>query len=325
MTEMNLIQAVVHTLDHEMERDENMIVLGEDVGKNGGVLRSTAGLYDKYGGDRVLDTPLNESTIIGSAIGMALYGMTACAEIQFQDFLYPGFDQLVNEAAKFRYRSGGEYNVPMVVRTPYGGGIRGGHYHSQSGETHFAHTSGLKVVVPSNPYDLKGLLLSSLRDPDPVIFMEPKRIYRAVKNDVPEEDYTVPLGKANLVREGEDVSIITFGSMVPVALSAAKAAEEDDISVEVLDLRTLNPMDEEAVLKTARKTGRVVSFCEAPRHVSFASEVSATIAEKAIDSMEAPIVRVTGYDTPFPYTLESLYLPDANRVYDAIEKVYNYR
>lgn len=325
MVTMNLVQAVNHAMDHEMDRNDKMLILGEDVGKNGGVLRATVGLYDKYGADRVLDTPLNESLIIGSAVGMAMYGMTPCAEIQFQDFLFPGFDQLVNEAAKMRYRSGGEYTVPMVIRTPYGGGIRGGHYHSQSGETYFAHTPGLKVVVPSTPADAKGLLLSSLRDPDPVIFMEPKRIYRAAKGDVPEGDHTVELGKANTVREGADVSIITYGSMVPVALAAAEGAEkESGIDVEVLDLRTLNPVDEAAIIETARKTGRVVALTEAPRLVSYASEISAIVAEKCIDSMEAPIKRVTGFDTPFPYTLENLYMPNANRVFDAIEQVYNY-
>lgn len=324
MPKMNMIQSVVHTLDFEMERNDQMIILGEDVGKNGGVLRATAGLYDKYGGDRVLDTPLNESTIIGAAVGMAMYGMTACPEIQFQDFLFPGFDQLVNEAAKMRYRSGGEFTVPMTIRTPYGGGIRGGHYHSQSGEAYFAHTPGLKVVIPSNPADLKGLLLSSLRDPDPVIFMEPKRIYRAVSGEVPEGDHTVPLGEATVTRPGDDVSVITYGSMVPTALAAAEGAEKEGISVEVVDLRTVNPLDHDTILESAKKTGRVVSLCEAPRTASFASEISAVIAEKAIEYMESPIMRVTGYDTPFPYTLENLYLPDANRVFDAIEKVYNY-
>lgn len=324
MANMNMIQSVVHTLDHEMSNNENMIILGEDVGKNGGVLRATAGLFEKYGGDRVLDTPLNESTIIGAAIGMAMYGMTACPEIQFQDFLFPGFDQLINEAAKMRYRSGGEYTVPMTLRTPYGGGIKGGHYHSQSGEAYFSHTPGLKVVIPSNPADLKGLLLSSLRDPDPVVFMEPKRIYRAVSGEVPEGDYTVPLGEATVTRPGDDVSIITYGSMVPVALSAAEAAEKEGISVEILDLRTVNPLDYDSILATAKKTGRVVSLCEAPRTASMSSEISAIIAERAIEYMESPIMRVTGYDTPFPYSLESLYLPDANRVFDAVEKVYNY-
>ena len=324
MPEMNMIQTVVHTLDHEMARNDKMIILGEDVGKNGGVLRSTAGLYEKYGADRVLDTPLNESTIIGAAIGMGMYGMTACPEIQFQDFLFPGFDQLINEAAKMRYRSGGEYTVPITIRTPYGGGIRGGHYHSQSGEAYFAHTPGLKVVIPSNPADLKGLLLASLRDPDPVIFMEPKRVYRAVKGEVPEGDHVVELSKAAIPRRGDDVTVVTFGSMVPVAMSAAEAAEEDGISVEIVDLRTINPWDKQTVLESARKTGRVVAVVEAPRTASFASEISATVAEEAIEYMEGPIARVTGYDTPFPYSLENVYLPDANRVFDAIEKVYNF-
>jgi pyruvate/2-oxoglutarate/acetoin dehydrogenase E1 component len=324
MTTMTLIQAVTHTLDQAMERNGDVVVLGEDVGKNGGVFRATDGLWKKYGDARVLDTPLNESLIIGGAIGMALYGMRPVPEIQFQDFIFPGFDQLVSEAAKFRYRSGGQYTVPMTVRTPYGGGIRGGHYHSQSGEAYFAHTPGLVVVIPSNPYDTKGLLHASIESNDPVIFMEPKRIYRAVKGDVPDKHYTVPIGKAAVTRAGDDVTLVSYGSMIPVCLSAAEGAEKDGVSCEVVDLRTINPWDRETVLKSAKKTGRVVVVNEAPLTAGFASEVSATIAEEAIDYMEAPIRRVTGYDTPFPYTLENLYMPNANKVLAAVEEVINY-
>ncbi len=324
MANMTLIQAVTHTLDQAMDRDNDVCVLGEDVGKNGGVFRATDGLWAKYGDARVLDTPLNESLIIGGAVGMALYGLRPVPEIQFQDFIFPGFDQLVSEAAKFRYRSGGEYTVPMTVRTPYGGGIRGGHYHSQSGEAYFAHTPGIVVVIPSNPYDTKGLLHASIESNDPVIFMEPKKIYRAAKGEVPEEHYTVPIGEAKVTREGDDITLISYGAMLPVCEVAAEQAEKDNISCEVVDLRTINPWDRKTVLGSVRKTGRAIVVNEAPLTGGFASEVSATIAENAIEYLEAPIRRVTGYDTPFPYTLENLYMPNANKVLAAVEDVINF-
>jgi pyruvate/2-oxoglutarate/acetoin dehydrogenase E1 component len=324
MTTMTLIQAVTHTLDQAMGRDENVVVLGEDVGKNGGVFRATDGLWAKYGDARVLDTPLNESLIIGAAIGMATYGLRPVPEIQVQDFIFPGFDQLVSEAAKIRYRSGGQYQVPMVVRTPYGGGIRGGHYHSQSGEAYFAHTPGLTVVIPSNPHDAKGLLHASIASNDPVIFMEPKKIYRAVKADVNEEYFTEPIGKAKVVREGDHVTLVSYGAMLPLCTAAAEAAEKSRISCEVIDLRTINPWDRHTVLASVRKTGRVVIVNEAPLTAGFAGEVSATIAEHALEYLEAPIKRVTGYDTPFPFTLENLYMPNANKVLHAVEQVVNY-
>jgi 2-oxoisovalerate dehydrogenase E1 component beta subunit len=315
---------VTHTLDQAMSRDEGVCILGEDVGRNGGVFRATDGLWAKYGDARVLDTPLNESLIVGSAIGMALYGLRPVPEIQFSDFIYPAFDQLVSEAAKIRYRSGGQYFVPMTVRTPYGGGIRGGHYHSQSGEAYFAHTPGLIVVIPSNPHDAKGLLHASIASNDPVIFMEPKKIYRAVKADVDESYFTEPLGKAKVVRAGDDVTLVSYGAMLPVCLAAAEAAEKSRISCEVVDLRTINPWDRETVLSSVRKTGRAVCVNEAPLTAGFASEVAATIAENAIEHLLAPIRRVTGYDTPFPYTLENLYMPNANKVLAAIEETINY-
>ncbi|MEA3202890.1 MAG: 2-oxoisovalerate dehydrogenase component beta subunit [Thermoplasmata archaeon] len=324
MPVMTLIQAVTHTLDQAMGRDENVVVLGEDVGKNGGVFRATDGLWAKYGDARVLDTPLNESLIIGAAIGMATYGLRPVPEIQFQDFIFPGFDQLVSEAAKIRYRSGGQYQVPMVVRTPYGGGIRGGHYHSQSGEAYFAHTPGLTVVIPSNPHDAKGLLHASIASNDPVIFMEPKKIYRAVKADVSEEYFTEPIGKAKVVREGDHVTLVSYGAMLPLCTAAADAAETSKISCEVIDLRTINPWDRHTVLASVRKTGRCVVVNEAPLTGGFAGEVSATIAEHALEYLEAPVKRVTGYDTPFPFTLENLYMPNANKVLHAIEQVVNF-
>jgi pyruvate/2-oxoglutarate/acetoin dehydrogenase E1 component len=324
MPNMTLIQAVTHTLDQAMGRDEDVVVLGEDVGKNGGVFRATDGLWAKYGDARVLDTPLNESLIIGAAIGMATYGLRPVPEIQFQDFIFPGFDQLVSEAAKIRYRSGGQYSVPMVVRTPYGGGIRGGHYHSQSGEAYFAHTPGLTVVIPSTPHDAKGLLHASIASNDPVIFMEPKKIYRAAKGEVPEDYYTVPLGKAKVTREGTDVTLVSYGAMLPLCEAAAAGAEKANISCEVIDLRTINPWDRKTVLESVKKTGRAVIVNEAPLTGGFASEVSATIAESCIEYLEAPVKRVTGYDTPFPYTLENLYMPNGNKVLHAIEEVINF-
>ena len=324
MPNMTLIQAVTHTLDQAMSRDNDVVILGEDVGKNGGVFRATDGLWAKYGDARVLDTPLNESLIIGAAIGMATYGLRPVPEIQFQDFIFPGFDQLVSEAAKIRYRSGGQYQVPMVVRTPYGGGIRGGHYHSQSGEAYFAHTPGLTVVIPSNPYDAKGLLHASIASNDPVIFMEPKKIYRAAKGEVPEEFYTVPIGKAKVVREGTDVTLVSYGAMLPLCEAAAVGAEKAGVSCEVIDLRTINPWDRKTVLDSVKKTGRAVIVNEAPLTGGFASEVSATIAEHAIEYLEAPVKRVTGYDTPFPYTLENLYMPNGNKVLHAIEETINF-
>ena len=324
MAVLTLLQAVNDALKVEMRRDPNVVVLGEDVGKNGGVFRATEGLFDEFGEARVMDTPLAESGIIGTAIGMALYGLRPVPEIQFADFIYPAFDQIVSEAAKFRYRSGGQYPVPMTIRTPYGGGIRGGHYHSQSNEAYFAHTPGLKVVIPSTPYDTKGLLISSIRDDDPVLFLEPKRLYRSVKGEVPEGEYTVPIGKARLAREGKNVSLIAYGAMVPICLEAAEKAAEKGIQCEVLDLRTLVPLDQEAVLESARKTGRVVVVYEAPRTCGYGAEISALIAEKAIECLEAPILRVAGFDTPFPYSLEHVYMPDAKRVLAAVDKVVHF-
>ncbi|HVL48271.1 MAG TPA: alpha-ketoacid dehydrogenase subunit beta [Candidatus Thermoplasmatota archaeon] len=324
MPEMTLVQAVNNALLTEMDQDERVVVLGEDVGKNGGVFRATDGLQAKFGEARVIDTPLAEAGIIGAAIGMALNGLRPVPEIQFQDFIFPAFDQIVNEAAKIRYRSGGQYTVPMVIRTPYGGGIRGGHYHSQSGEAYFTHTPGLKVVIPSNPYDTKGLLIASIRDPDPVMFLEPKRIYRAMKAEVPDGAYTVPIGKAATAREGQDVTLLAYGAMLHISLEAAKEAEAEGISCEVVDLRSLVPLDEEAVLKSVRKTGRAVIVHEAPRTTGFGAELSALIAEEAIDALEAPIYRVTGFDTPFPYTLEHDYMPTVDRVLAAIRKAKSY-
>jgi len=315
---MNLVQAVNDALRTEMRNDPDVVVLGEDVGKVGGVFRVTQGLYDEFGEDRVIDTPLAEGGIIGAAIGMALYGMKPVPEIQFADFIFPAFDQIVSEAAKFRYRSGGEYTCPMVIRTPVGGGIRGGHYHSQSPESLFIHTAGLKVVCPSNPYDAKGLLIAAIRDPDPVLFFEPKRVYRAVKMEVPEGEYTLPIGKAKVVREGEDVTVIAWGAMLFEALASAEEVAGQGVSAEVIDLRTLWPVDIDTIVESVKKTGRVVIVHEAPKACGFGAELLSLVTEKAFVHLEAPPVRVTGWDTPFPYTLEMEYLPLQHRITPAL-------
>lgn len=324
MPTMNIIQAVNDALRIQMERDERVVVMGEDVGKFGGVFRATSGLQKQFGAERVVDTPLSEAGIIGTAVGMALYGLRPVPEIQFADYVYPAFDQIVNEIAKFRYRSGGQYTCPMVIRMPYGGGIRGGHYHSQSNEAYFTHTAGLKVIIPSNPYDAKGLLLAAMRQDDPVIFMEPKRMYRAAKGEVPEGDYTIEIGKANVLREGNGVTVIAYGAMVHTAMEAAGKAAENGIDAEVIDLRTLVPLDIETVIRSVEKTGRVVIVQEAPKSGGYAAELIALINEKALLSLEAPVQRVTGWDTPFPYTLDLEYLPSAERVIQAMQKTLNF-
>jgi pyruvate dehydrogenase E1 component beta subunit len=320
MPTMNIIQAVNDALKLEMRRDKRVVVLGEDVGKFGGVFRATSGLYDEFGAERVMDTPLAEAGIIGTAIGMALYGLRPVPEIQFSDFIYPAFDQIVNELAKFRYRSGGQYPAPVVIRTPCGGGIRGGHYHSQSPEAYFIHTPGLKVVMPSNPVDAKGLLIASIRQNDPVIFMEPKRVYRAAKGDVPEGDYEIPIGQAKVVREGKQLTLLAWSAMVHTALEAAEKASAQGMDVEVIDLRTVMPFDIETILASVKKTGRCVIAHEAPKTCGFGAELVASICERAMEYLEAPIERVCGFDTPFPYTLEHEYLPNADRIVGALTR-----
>jgi pyruvate dehydrogenase E1 component beta subunit len=320
MPQMNIIQAVNDALRIEMRRDKRVVILGEDVGKFGGVFRATSGLFEEFGPDRVMDTPLAEAGIIGAAIGMAIYGLRPVPEIQFADFIFPAYDQIVNELAKFRYRSGGQYPAPVVIRTPCGGGIRGGHYHSQSPESLFAHVSGLKVVMPSNPIDAKGLLLSSIRQNDPVLFMEPKRVYRAARGDVPEGDYTIPIGKAKVVREGSKITLIAWSAMVHTALEAAEKITAEGIDVEVIDLRSIVPWDIDTVVESVKKTGRAVVVHEAPRICGFGAEVSATIHERCMGHLEAPVERLTGFDTPFPYTLEHEYMPNAERIIGSIKK-----
>src|ERR1700690_1690734 len=294
MTQMNMVQAINDGLRHEMRRAHRVVGPGEDVGKVGGVFRVTQGLWDEFGDARVVDTPLSEGGIIGTAIGMALYGMVPVPEIQFADFIFPAYDQIVSELAKTRWRSGGEYAAKMVVRAPVGGGVRGGLYHSQSPESLFIHIAGLKVVCPSNPHDAEGLLLASLRDADPVLFLEPKRIYRAAKGEVPEGDYTVPLGKAAIVREGRDVTVLAWGAMLYEAVVAAADAADQGIDCEVVDLRTLWPVDIDAIVTSVKKTGRVVVVHEAPKTCGFGAELVALISERAFLHLEAPPVREIG-------------------------------
>jgi 2-oxoisovalerate dehydrogenase E1 component beta subunit len=320
---MNLVQAINSGLAEAMREDERVVLMGEDVGRIGGVFRVTKGLIDEFGRDRVVDTPLSETGILGTAIGMALHGMRPVPEIQFADFIYPGFDQLVSEAAKYRYRTGGEFHVPMVVRTPCGGGIRGGQYHSQSPEALFVHTAGLKVVCPSNPYDAKGLLIEAIRDDDPVVFFEPKRVYRAVKMEVPESSYSVPLSSARVVRAGDRVTCLAWGAMVYECLAAADEVA-GDVDTEVIDLRTLWPLDTDTLVQSVKKTGRLVVVHEAPRTCGFGAELVSLMTERAFLHLEAPPMRVTGFDTPFPLTHENEYLPLAHRIAPALLETARY-
>lgn len=324
MPVMNIVQAVNDALREEMTADDRTVVFGEDVGKVGGVFRTTAGLQETFGVDRVVDTPLSEGSILGCAVGMALYGMRPIAEIQFADFIFPGFDQIVNEMAKYRYRTGGQFKMPVTVRTPYGGGIKGGHYHSQSPESYFTNTPGLKVVMPSNPHDAKGLLIAAIRDEDPVIVMEPKLIYRTVKGEVPAGTYTVPIGKAAVARPGEHVTIIAYGAMTHNALQAANIVASEGIEAEVIDLRTLVPLDIETVVASVVKTGRVIIVHEAPRTSGYGAELVAVINEHCFLHLEAPPLRITGYDTPFPYSLDHEYMPTPAKIAGGIRRTVSY-
>jgi pyruvate dehydrogenase E1 component beta subunit len=323
--ERTLVQAVRDGLHGELERDEDVVVMGEDVGENGGVFRATEGLYEEFGGDRVIDTPLAESAIVGTAVGMAAYGLRPVAEIQFMGFIYPAFDQIVSHAARLRTRSRGRFTCPLVVRAPYGGGIRAPEHHSESTEAIFAHMPGLKVVVPSTPADAKGLLAAAIRDPDPVVFLEPKLIYRAFREAVSTEPYTVPLGEARVRREGSDVSVYTWGAMTRPTLEAAEDLAAEGIDAEVVDLRTLSPLDDATILESFEKTGRGVVVHEAPKSGGFAGEVIATIQEELLLYQEAPIERVTGFDVPFPlYAMEDYYLPEAARIADGIRETVEF-
>lgn len=325
MAKMNLLQAINNALITEMERNEKVVVFGEDVGHFGGVFRATSNLQEKFGKDRCFNSPLTEQGIIGFANGLASQGSFPVAEIQFADYIFPAFDQIVNETAKWRYRSGGQFSCgSLTIRTPYGGGIHGGLYHSQSPEAYFAHTPGLNIVVPRNPYQAKGLLLASIRDDNPVLFMEPKRLYRAAVSDVPEEDYTLPLGKADVVEEGTDITLVAWGAQVDVVQQAAAMAREDGVSCEVIDLRSILPWDAQRISESVMKTGRLLINHEAPQTGGFASEIAATIQDKCFLYLEAPIARVCGLDTPYPLAHEKEYMPDHLKTFEAIKRTMNY-
>ena len=325
MAKLNIVQAVNLTLLQEMERNPNVIILGEDVGRNGGVFRATEGLQQKFGEERVVDTPLSESGIVGVAIGMAVYGLVPVVEIQFMGFIYAAMEQLISHAARIRTRSRGRFSCPLVVRTPYGGGIHAPEHHSESTEALFVHIPGLKVVVPSTPAETKGLLTSAIRDPDPVIFLEPARIYRAIKEEVPEGDYTIPLGKARVVQEGQHITLIGWGAMLRPMLQAAEMAREERIETEVIDLRTLYPLDRDTLIQSVKKTKRAVVVHEAPKAAGLGAEIVALVNEHALMYLEAPVSRVTGFDTPIPLPrLEDFYLPSAKRILKAVRKAMRY-
>ncbi|MFC7132975.1 MULTISPECIES: alpha-ketoacid dehydrogenase subunit beta [Salinibaculum] len=322
---LTLVQAVRDGLYGELERDDDVVVMGEDVGENGGVFRATQGLIEEFGDQRIIDTPLAESGIVGTAVGMAAYGLRPVPEIQFMGFIYPAFDQIISHAARLRTRSRGRFTCPLTIRAPYGGGIRAPEHHSESTEAFFAHQPGLKVVIPSTPRDTKGLLAASIRDPDPVVFLEPKLIYRAFREDVPDETYTVDLGEAAVRREGSDVSLFTWGAMTRPTMEAAENLAGEGIDCEVVDLRTLSPLDEETIKESFKKTGRAVVVHEAPKSGGLAGEIIATIQEDVLLYQEAPIGRVTGFDVPFPlYALEDYYLPEAARIEDQIRETVDF-
>ncbi len=324
MAQLTLVQAINSALAQEMERDDRVILLGEDVGLNGGVFRVTEGLQARFGADRVVDTPLDESGIMGSAIGLAIAGMRPIPEIQFEGFLGPAYDQLVNHAGRMRTRTRGAITIPMTVRVPVGGGIHAPELHSDSPEAIYAHSPGIKVVMPSTPYDAKGLLLSAIRDPDPVVYFEPKRVYRSFREEVPDEDYTIPLGQAKVVSEGSDITVVTWGAPVFQCLAAMDKLPED-VSVELIDLRTIYPIDIDAVVESVRNTGRCVVVHEAPKTAGMGAEISALIQEHCFLHLEAPVQRCAGFDTIMPYyKLELDYLPEAPRIQKSIEECLAY-
>ncbi|MFZ5814901.1 MAG: alpha-ketoacid dehydrogenase subunit beta [Bacillota bacterium] len=326
MAKMTLIQAINDALKVAMRKDPNVLVMGEDVGVNGGVFRATDGIYQEFGAERAIDTPLAESGFVGAAVGMAVYGLRPVVEIQFDGFLAPAQEHVVNHIARIRHRSRGRFSCPMVLRIPSFGGIKALEHHSESIENWYVNNPGLKIVVPSNPYDAKGLLLAAIEDNDPVMYFEPKRLYRAFRAEVPEEYYTVPIGKAAIAREGKDMTILTYGVHVHTALDAAeKASAEHGWEAEVVDLRSLNPLDLETIIGSVKKTGRVVVLTEAPKSGGFHSELIALINDHALEYLEAPVARVTGFDVPMPYLLsEDLYIPDTGRVLEAITAVKTY-
>ncbi len=328
MTEKNVVTAIHDALHDEMKADERVIVLGEDVGARGGVFRITQGFLEEFGEERVIDTPLAESAIVGVAIGMALHGLVPVAEIEFADFIHPAFDQLVSEAARMRYRSNGDYHLPMVVRAPWGGGVHGALYHSQSIEAFYGHVPGLKVVVPSTPYDAAGMLRSAIHDPDPVLFLEHKKTYRLVKGEVPDEPFTVPIGTAEVKREGEDLTVVAYGLMLHLCLEAAeRLQQEHGLSAEVVDVRTIQPLDMDTILASVRKTAKAMVVYEDNRTYGAGAEIVATIAEECLFDLDAPLVRIGGPDVPamgFAATLEHAFMPDAERIYGRMLELARY-
>jgi 2-oxoisovalerate dehydrogenase E1 component beta subunit len=328
MTEKNLVTAIHDVLHEEMASDERMVVLGEDVGARGGVFRVTQGFLDGFGERRVIDTPLAEGGIVGIAIGMALHGLVPVAEIEFADFIYPAFDQILSEVARMRYRTNGDFGLPMVIRTPWGGGVHGALYHSQSIEAFFGHIPGLKTVVPATPYDAAGMLRSAIRDPDPVLFLEHKRTYRLITGEVPDEPYTVPIGVADVKREGDDLTVIAYGLMLHFCLEAAQRLEEEQgVSAEVVDVRTISPLDMETILASVRKTGKAMVVYEDNRTYGAGAEIVATIAEEAMLDLDAPVVRVGGPDVPamgFATNLEHAFLPDADTICERMLELARY-
>ncbi len=324
MSEITLIEAIRQAMDEELARDERVFIVGEDVGKRGGVFRATQGLYEKYGPNRVIDSPLAELSIVGVGIGAALYGMRPICEIQFADFIHPAFNQIVNEAAKMCYRSNGEWTVPLVIRAPYGGGIGGGLYHSQSVEAFFTHVPGLKVVIPSNPADAKGLLKAAVRDPNPVLYLEPKKGYRLIKGEVPAGEYLVPLGQAKVSRPGQDLTLITYGMTHYYALKAAQMVAAEGIETEVIDLRTLLPIDKETILQSVRKTARALIVHEDNRTGGYGAEIAALLAEEAFMDLDAPIKRLAGPDVPavpFSHPMQDWFMPNAEKIAAAIREL----
>lgn len=322
---LNLIGAVTQALENELEEDKRVVVYGEDVGVEGGVFRATAGLQEKFGEKRVFDSPLAESAIVGTAIGMAINGLKPVVELQFMGFSYPAFNQIVAHVSRMRNRSRGKYSLPMVIRSPYGGGIRALEHHSESTEAMYAQIPGLKVVIPSTPYDAKGLLIAAIRDPDPVLFLEPKRIYRAFKQDVPEESYELAIGKAKIVKEGKDVTIVAWGAMVRDTQAAIDMVKDKGIDPELIDLRTISPIDRETIVESVKKTGRIIIVHEAPKTLGLGAEIMAIVNEKAFLYLEAPPTRVTGFDTIFPLARgENHYIPSPERIAKTIEEVVKY-
>ena len=323
MADRSIVEAINDCLHVELERDSSVMVMGEDVGRAGGVFRATAGLRDRFGPDRCFDTPLAEAGILGTAVGLCMAGWRPVCEMQYDAFSYPCLDQLITHVGRYRWRTGGKMEFPIVVRMPYGGGVRAPELHDDSPETYYVHTPGVKVAIPSTPADAKGLLAAAIRDPDPVVILEPKLHYRTIKGEVPEGEHVVPLGKARLAREGDDLTLVAYGSMVAVCEAAADAL--DGVSVEVLDIRSLKPLDEDALLASAAKTGRVVIVQEAPRTCGFAAELAAVLAEKAILDLRGPVLRVTGYDVPYPYwQIEDAYMPSPERVVAAARRLLEF-